>query len=307
MLSALGLTTLYHRIALQRETLPIPGVLFSISSDQTIHIHEDGDESDSSLQILFSSGSGTSSPYADMYLLQNHLAQDYSTVLYERPGYGFSPPNEENRSLETVIFEIERVLLSTNNEENPIVFIAHSMAALEAFRYAQLHPNEVAGIILLDGVNPEFAQNMEQVISPAFYLLRFVRETGVIRALSYFDSVEQALTPSEELPEQVKEINISMTNRHLWNKTMLEERQTLNESGETIVQDRTLGDIPLLILTATETEMDDWQESQEELLEWSRNSEQVLIEGADHNLHHTHQDKIIKEIEQFLNQFEGDN
>lgn len=145
--------------------------------------------------------------------------------------------------------------------------LVRQMKRIEAFRYTQLHSNEVAGIILLDGANPEFAQNMEQV----------------------------------------KEINISMTNHHLWNKIMIEERRTLNESGETIVQDGNLGDIPVLILTATEKEMDDWQESYEELLEWSRNSKQVSIEGADHDLHHTHYEEVIKEIDQFLDQLEVDN
>lgn len=304
VMSFLCITTLYHHISLRNERVPVPGALLYASEDYSFHINEEGEKSNSSLQLIFSAGSGTVSPYADMYLLQNHLANDYYTFLYERPGYGFSPAIEESRDIHTLTSEMEKVLLATDGEEKSYVFIVHSMAALEAFRYAQVHSDEVAGIILLDGVNPEFAQNMDRLISPAFHLLRFARETGILRVLSTFDAIEQTFTPSEELPIEVKEINTQMTISQLWNDAMLEERRELNASGETIVEEGYLGDLPLLILTATETDMEGWQESQEELLNWSSNSQQVLIEGANHDLHHTHREEVLDEIEHFLSEID---
>lgn len=62
--------------------------------------------------------------------------------IYDKPGYGWSDITNAPRDIDTMIKEIHEVL-SKAGEKPPYIYVAHSIALLEAIRFAQLYPDEV--------------------------------------------------------------------------------------------------------------------------------------------------------------------
>ncbi|MDQ0176505.1 alpha/beta fold hydrolase [Bacillus chungangensis] len=264
--------------------------------NEKIHFYEAGE---GEVTVVFGSGSGTSSPYSDMYYLQNEISKYTNTVVYERPGYGWSDKTSKKRSVDNISEEISDVLKETSGNDS-YIFVAHSMASLEVMRYAQKYPEQIKGIVLIDGVSPEFALNMENTVSTGYYFMQGLKNTGVLRLLANMDSVYEGLNTNNYLPEDLKEQNTALTLKHLWNSTMLNERKLLNENGKVVISNGDLGDIPLVILTAETSEMKGWHESQETLKSWSTNSHQILVENTNHFIHYEEPNVVIEEIKKLL-------
>ncbi|AXF56029.1 alpha/beta fold hydrolase [Salicibibacter kimchii] len=57
--------------------------------------------------VVFVPGSGTSSPYADWFEIQQVLTDDAKTVVYERPGYGWSEQTDASRAIDRLVSEMD--------------------------------------------------------------------------------------------------------------------------------------------------------------------------------------------------------
>ncbi|WP_200901430.1 alpha/beta fold hydrolase [Paenibacillus sp. DMB20] len=131
--------------------------------------------------VVFIPGSGTPSAYTDFYYLQNKLQPYSRTVSYDHAGFGWSGKTDIPRTIDTVVDELHE-LLQKAGENPPYILVGHSLASLEAIRYAQKYPGEVKGIVLLDGGSPEYyAKDSE---TKSYWINRIFagfRATGVIR------------------------------------------------------------------------------------------------------------------------------
>ncbi|WP_246168653.1 alpha/beta fold hydrolase [Paenibacillus antarcticus] len=68
-----------------KEMLP-PGQMIEVNGHQ-MHIYASGKKEGEYTTVL-TSGSGTTSPFADFYPLYSNLNANRHVVVYERPGYG---------------------------------------------------------------------------------------------------------------------------------------------------------------------------------------------------------------------------
>lgn len=245
--------------------------------------------------IVFSSGNGTASPYADMYHLQNELSSVAETIIYERPGYGWSDSTSRSRSIDVVTNEMGKVLDEVS-ENQSFIFVGHSMAALEIISYAQKYPEKVDGIVLMDGVHPEYASNMESSTPISIYLTKFLNNTGSLRLLSNFNFFQDNLVQGEHLPDQVKAEGVLFTLDRLWNETMIREREAIPENGKKLSKAGNVGNIPLVVFSASENPMDGWNKSQEILPEISKSAKQIWIDTNNHSIHHEEPEIIVREI-----------
>ncbi|QQK81221.1 alpha/beta hydrolase [Salicibibacter cibi] len=124
--------------------------------------------------------------------------------------------------------------------------------------------------------------------------MQFLRNTGIVRA---FGSIYPGfLDTNENLPDDVLELNRKQTMENLWNNTMLEERSHLNNNGHAVLDGGEIGDIPLTIITGGANDMEGWGESQKDLLEWSAESEQIVVSEGDHFLHTDHPEEVIDAV-----------
>ena len=78
------------------------------------------------------------------------LLQDAARVCaYDRAGYGFSNEGPMPRDLAADVADLHQVVRATAGRA-PVVLVGHSLGSNIVRRYAQTHPQRVAGLVLLD-------------------------------------------------------------------------------------------------------------------------------------------------------------
>jgi pimeloyl-ACP methyl ester carboxylesterase len=81
--------------------------------------------------------------------LQDTISATTTVVTYDRAGYGPSEVGPQPRDSRTEVEEL-RAMLAELNVPRPYIFVGHSLGGLNVEVYAGLHPEEVAGMVLLD-------------------------------------------------------------------------------------------------------------------------------------------------------------
>lgn len=96
--------------------------------------------------------------------LIEELAAIGSVVSFDRPGLGRSPDVEGPRTPTTIAREM-RDLLASLGVSGPILLVGHSMGGIHVLRYADLFPESVAGVVLLDTPPPDFERERMNLLS----------------------------------------------------------------------------------------------------------------------------------------------
>lgn len=100
------------------------------------------------------SGSGVPFPSLEYMSLAKALAKFSQVIGIEKLGYGHSDLGKGGRGIDNVV-EDYRGVLEKLDIKAPVVLAAHSMGFLEALRWGQLYPTEIAGILGIDPATPE--------------------------------------------------------------------------------------------------------------------------------------------------------
>ncbi len=103
--------------------------------------------------IVLAAGAGQDSRTWEPLL--EELATVGRVVSFDRPGLGQSPGASGPRTPTAIAHEIRAVLTALDLSE-PVVLVGHSMGGIHALRYADLYPETVAGVVLLDAPPPGF-------------------------------------------------------------------------------------------------------------------------------------------------------
>lgn len=89
----------------------------------------------------------------DWALVQDLASATARTFAYDRAGLGFSEAGPRPRDSRAVVGDL-RKLLAAVGEPPPYVLVAHSTAAAHGYVFALRHPEEVAGLVLVDAAPP---------------------------------------------------------------------------------------------------------------------------------------------------------
>jgi pimeloyl-ACP methyl ester carboxylesterase len=92
---------------------------------------------------------GASAVGLDYLNLHDRISEFTTSVLYDRGGTGWSDPVDLPRTAAEVATEL-RDLLQTAGVPGPYLLAAHSLGGAYARRFAQLFPDQVAGILYLE-------------------------------------------------------------------------------------------------------------------------------------------------------------
>lgn len=214
-----------------------------------------------------------------------------------------------------VLAEEMHAALAELQANPPYILVAHSIGSLEALRFAQMHKDEVKGIVLIDGSNPE----MYSVVKPpsTFARLRFsctnfliyaANKTGLSRLLFRFVPGFYMKTPLgaarnhlDKTPQGFPELDAAMFLKTFDNANQVAEGDNKVENCATVASHGYLGDIPLTILTSQQLRdsSESW-ENQQNLKKWSHNASHILVPGAGHAIHWTHPEVINEAIRRML-------
>ena len=81
------------------------------------------------------------------------IAKDATVFAYNRPGAGGTEAVATRRDGAHIVGEL-RTLLRNRNLEPPYVLVGHSLGGLYMQLFARRHPEEVAGLVLVDSTHP---------------------------------------------------------------------------------------------------------------------------------------------------------
>jgi pimeloyl-ACP methyl ester carboxylesterase len=299
ILLLIGMGSLWQAVMIQLENgkSDYPGDLINISG-HNMHIFRKGTGSPS---VVFTVGSGTPSSYTDYYFIQEEISKYTRTITYDRPGYGWSEPTNIPRTIEEQVKDLHKLLVKAG-EKPPYILVGHSLSSLEVIHYAQVFPEEVSGIVLIDGGNPEYYADYNQTMAVTFnYFLGGVRKCGILRAIGSVGILTPMVAESTRykgLPKELAEIDKRQFYRNLGNGTNRNEIQNMNANAKRVIEGGKLANIPLIILTSAGDKA--WENSQSDLKAWSDNSKQEIVEDAGHYIHWDKPDIVIKRIKELV-------
>ena len=95
-------------------------------------------------------------PFGLRQPVQPSLAKSTRVCVYDRPGLGSSDELKDAtpRSVGDAVSDLH-ALVEALSPGAPVVLAGHSMGGLIAFEYAQTHPEQVAGLVLIDATHPD--------------------------------------------------------------------------------------------------------------------------------------------------------
>ncbi|CAM4227528.1 alpha/beta hydrolase [Saccharibacillus endophyticus] len=265
-----------------------PGALVDVEGHR-MHVYKEDKPGKgvSEPTVVLISGWGTASPYADFSPLYALLREQASFAVVERFGYGYSDVTDEKRNIDRITEELREALIQAEVKP-PYVLTAHSLGSLEAIRFAQRYPDEVAGIVTIDSGSPEFyltfpERNMQ--------LQRVAIKSGIVRALYHVNGFAEYLNGQRNglrlLSPEMKEQDRLATLLVAINDNVTDEIRNVHVNAQKVIDDKTRLDIPMTQLVADRfgEVAEDWLDAQRAFGEsWSTQSQTSVVQNSAHSI-----------------------
>ncbi|MCC6455838.1 MAG: alpha/beta hydrolase [Caldilineaceae bacterium] len=269
--------------AADRRAYPPPGELVDVGGHR-LHIVCLGEGSPT--VILDALGDGTSAQWG---WVQPVVAQVTRVCAYDRAGRGWSEVGPPPRDTRTIAEELHTLLINAGIE-GPTVLVGHSFGAMVGRVYTDLYPEKVAGLVWIDPGLPGLRSERmpPEAHAQADADMKLMNVAPLMARLGIFRLI--GIDPS--LPEPQNSYAQAFYASNAFWDSLRADAQTLSLSDAEVETTGSLGDRPLMIVSATNGWVDPngpadesrriFNAMQEELLPLSTNSRQVLVEGASH-------------------------
>jgi len=246
---------------------------------------------------------GSMSPGWSLYwsTVQPEIAKLTRVCSYDRAGYGWSDPGPAPRTAKQDAMELH-ALLTKGQISGPYVLVGHSFSGFTVRIFQHQYPSEVAGIVLVDAGSEDFEHHPEMMKATA----EFTRQLPVLRAAAILGIVRLAAnfeTKSfigekqfHEVPLELQPLALAGWTRSTYVTTFAQEIEAQPETREAARASGTLGDLPLMVITATGPVMypnmpvrvdealfkKEWLELQQKLTMLSTHSSQLFADKSSH-------------------------
>lgn len=275
-LSGIGGAYEAYREATNTATEAMPGRLVDVGGHK-LHINCTGSGSPI---VVLEGGLGEPSTMMASWVAPD-VAPTTRVCVYDRAGRGWSEPADELRDGSATATDLH-VLLERAGEPGPYVLAGHSAGGLYVLNFANLFPHDVAGVVLLDSMHP---QQYERVPSwPGFYEM-FRRASAVMPSLSRL-GVMRILNDTQfgNLPTPQREQERAFLSTPQHNRSVRDEFHMIRTAMRQADALQTLGDVPLVVVTARRGQDPGWFEAQDDLMTLSSNSAHRFLPDAAHDM-----------------------
>lgn len=214
------------------------------------------------------------------FSIRDSLAERARVCLYDRAGYGRSDAFPEAPTIADYAADLH-ALLHTAHLPPPYVLVGGSIGGLIVLMFGHLYPDEVKGIVMVDAAHPEQWERMAALLPPDH-----LAEDKAVRAF-YEDDIAAVVDPSRndegmDLPASIPRLRTA-----------------------------TLGDLPLVVLTAGKSEWDEgfpeavavdiereWLVMQKELATLSTRGVHRVVGDSGHCMHDERPDEVIAAVDE---------
>jgi len=271
-----------------RNILKCNGELVTINGHK-IHIYRHGNVNVP--KIILMSGSGTVAPVYDFKVLYEKLFHNFRVIVIEKYGYGYSDICESPCDIDTLV-SIQRQALEIVGETGPYILASHSMSGLEAIRWKQKYPNEVAAIIGIDMANPLTYNNWtDDEIKKRTRLMRVATRLKFANILCQLNN--RSLTKDEINQHKL------LRKRNAFNICYINEAGEVLNNSRVVSEDENIKCPTLLFSSNGSQTSEDWLENQQEFA--SLMNAKLICFDCGHYIHHFKSDEMCKEIIEFIN------
>jgi pimeloyl-ACP methyl ester carboxylesterase len=216
--------------------------------------------------------------------VQPEVAKTTKVCVYDRAGMGWSEPGPLPRTAERFASELH-TLLHNAKVTGPYVLVGHSSGGLTMRLYAHDYATEVAGVVLVDSMNPKEAKSSGSATPPQasghtsdLSLPTLPARLGLMRLFAGPLQLSAGLSPKVANAYVAR----SVTPRAV--QTTLDEGQGMPQSFVQAGAVTSFGATPLIVLTRGKGADQAWQNYQTNLLHLSSNSHQMIAEQSGHNI-----------------------
>lgn len=242
------------RASIDRRLYKAPGDLIDVGGHR-LHLSCVGSGSPT---VILESGLGETGAYWGW--ISTAVARDTRVCVYDRAGRGWSDPSSIAQDGIAVATDLHN-LLDRGHVPGPFVLVGHSSGAQYVRIFAGRYPEQVTGMVLLDGQPAEAFEGLP--IFPAFYavfrrvfaLLPSLARLGVGR-LFYHDDVGHLPANARSLRDEFTELPTSLAQARSF---------------------QSLGDRPLVVVTATQDALAGWLPLQDGMATLSTNSSHRVV------------------------------
>lgn len=238
---------------------------------------------------------GTGSPTVILDAGYNGTSGVWSTVqvaamrttrvcAYDRANLGSSDPAPMPRTIQDWVNDLDS-LLKASGIPGPYILVGHSFAGMSIRLYTAQHPEQVAGIILVESSHPDQSMRWLAALPP--------ESPSESKAIAKFRTL---------LRHDVDPTFDPMTDPDDLEKTRaFDSMQQARQAG-------TFGDIPLIVISRGQNELETdskdvndavakiWNDLQKDLLKLSTHSRQIVAESSGHMVPYDQPEVVVDAI-----------
>jgi pimeloyl-ACP methyl ester carboxylesterase len=259
---------------------PPPGQLVDVGGYR-LHINCTGTGSPT---VVIDAGWGDWSTLWSSWV-QPEVAKTTRVCTYDRAGMGWSEPGPLPRNAQQFAKELH-TLLQNASIPGPYVLVGHSMGGLPVQVFAHAYATDVAGVVLIESMNPRQAKPAATNSTPpttsqarGFSILTLPARIGLLRLFAGPLGSASGLSPETQHAYTA----FSVTPRYV-QTYLLDEGTGMPQSFMQAGAVTTFGDLPLIVLSRGLDPDRDWQAMQTDLLHLSSHSQQMFADKSGHNI-----------------------
>jgi pimeloyl-ACP methyl ester carboxylesterase len=254
-------------------TYAAPGVLYEVGGHR-LHMNCTGTGTPT---VVLENGLGETSP--GWARITSAVSGTTRVCAYDRAGQGWSDDVGSRQDADAIAVDLH-TLLARSGETGPYVLVGHSAGGPYVMTFAAKYPDEVAGMVLLDSMSPYEFTDLPGFTGEQSMMRRGL---GVLPSLARL-GITQLLPASawSGLPEpEASQVQVFASSPRGM-RNMLDEQSMYPTVFEQARALTSLGDKPLVVVTATESihQHKEWIELQDRLAALSSNSQHRVADAT---------------------------
>jgi len=261
--------------------------------------------------VVIDAGGGDNS--LDWSLVQPEIAKFTRVVVYDRAGYAWSNASSLERTSENIAKELHTMLHNANIPA-PYILVGHSFGGINVRFFANMYPDEVAGVVLVDSSHEDQGKNApasaEQEMNRYYYEKLMRTALGIFRLSQYTPSgqikFKKSIALSKFSPE-IQEIYFAQkftTKRAL---ALLQESSCKTQSFKQLKNMKNmLGDKPLIVITLASRKDKEDIALHADLVTKSSRGKLVFADNSGHNVNYDQPEIIVEAVREMVEELRNE-
>lgn len=232
--------------ASEKSRLESEGYINPVSvGDYNLNVYSYGNK-DGKHKIVGISGLGMLNTSVTFKGVTDTVSKDNEIIIIDRAGYGFSDDTSKDMTTETIV-EDYRTALKNAGYKAPYVLMAHSIGGAYATYWESKYPDEIEGVLFLDGSQLSEDMDFEIETGPMDYVLSALCKTGLQRV--FYDMYDPLAY--YEMNESQAEYTKMFIMNSVGSSGVISESTLANENGRTAYKSIVKNDIPKTYISAS--------------------------------------------------------